>query len=125
MSGSILIVGHDADTNRILEFWLHHLGYSVSALRDANRVVEIARSIRPKLVITNYPTRLAGGATVAETIRATPELAQTRILNVTSHVFPTELAAAVAAGVDRSLPMPAPLDVIAEEIARLIGPPHG
>ena len=124
-SNGILIVGYDSDTSHILELWLSHLGYVVWIIDDANRALDVALAVRPGLVITNYPTRLASGRTVVETVRATPELAGTPLLNLTSHAFSHELEGAAAAGANRSLRMPASLDTIARAIARLTSPHVG
>ena len=122
-TNTIAVVSRDPDTRQILDLWLRHLGYAVCVVADPDRVLEVARAVRPKLVITNYPTLLSSGDTVVEAIRGSPELAQTLVLSLTSHVSPHDLAAATTAGVDLSVPMPVPLSVLSDEVIRLIGPP--
>ena len=123
LTNSILIVGQDWDTNQILERWLSHVGYTVLVVDEADSAPETARVTHPRLIITNYPARLSRGGTVVEAIRAIPELARTPVLNLTNRAMPQDLVAATAAGVDRSLPMPVALNVLADEIVGLIGPP--
>lgn len=118
----ILVVSRDSDTLEVFGQWLGHLGYAVHALADPDEALALARALRPDLVITNFPTPLTSGTTLTALLRATPDLASTKVLSVSSHVMPEEIEAAIAAGVSATVRMPAPLQEVADQVQRLVGP---
>lgn len=108
----ILIVSTDYDTRAIFAAVLRRSGYDVRELDDPDRVVDEAHDCA--IAITDYPTLTRAGDTVTQLLRRTDETHAIGILNATTHVFPHEIEAATAAGVDATIVLPAhPEQVIA------------
>ena len=70
----VLVTGWDADARGICDVYLRHCGCSVVTVTDVDAVPAVAERLRPRLIVTTYPTRLRSGATVAGAIRAHPAL---------------------------------------------------
>ena len=116
----VLLVGLDRDATEIFATILTHAGFSVQALDEPQRVVEVAITTRPRLVVTNFPVFATPGVTVTQLLRADPRTSEVPILNTATHVLPHDLAAAAEAGVTMSLSLPAPLSNVVAEARRLI-----
>ena len=119
---TVLVTCGDADARQICEDCLRHAGYTIVALDDADRALDVARQVRPQLIITSHPTWTSTRSTVTETVRAVGAFADTLILSLASWVGPDDLARAREAGVTESLLMPTPLNVLVDAVRRLIGP---
>ena len=120
-SATVLVVSPDADVREVFAIGLTHFSFEVRVSGDPDAALTEAIEVPPAVVITNFPTTLADGRTLTEALRSDPRTCALPILNVTSHVTDHELAAARAAGVDASLPMPVTLSTLATEVGRLIG----
>jgi DNA-binding response OmpR family regulator len=94
----ILIVNRDEDLIVILAAYLRREGYGVRVLADPQRVVQEVRGC--SLVITDYPTFVAGGTTVTALLRANAETRHVKILNATTRATWTKVVDAATAGVD-------------------------
>ena len=115
----VLLVSRDEDTLIVFGTVLRHAGFRVRELADPAVVCDRIVAERPSLVVTDFPTP-AGDVTVTELIRGDCRMADIPILNVTSHVMPSELQRAHEAGVNASLLMPVPLTQLVEEVRRLV-----
>ena len=119
----VLVTCGDADARQICADCLRHAGYTIVMVDDPDRALEVARRVRPRLIITSHPTWTSRHRTVTETVRAIGAFADMPILSLASWVRPDDLAGARQAGVTESLLMPTPLHTLIDAVRRLIGPP--
>jgi CheY-like chemotaxis protein len=96
----------------------------VVTIDEPEQVLDVARRLRPDLVITMHPTLLRSGRCVTQVVRADATLAGTPVLSLASWVRASELARAAEAGVTESLSMPVALPVLLEAVQRLIMRTH-
>ena len=116
----ILVACDDADAREICEACLRHAGYDVVAVDEPDRALDVARRLRPDLVVTSYPTPTSTGASVTEVIRADGAVSATPILNVSAWIRPEELERARLAGVSESLAMPVAFGCLVGAVRRLV-----
>ena len=126
----VMVTCSDPDARQICEICLRHAGYVIVTVGDADRALDVARRVRPQLIVTSHPTWTSTRSTVTETVRAVGTFAETPILSLASWVGSDDLARAREAGVTESLLMPTPLHALLDAVRRLIGPappsaPHG
>jgi len=119
---SILVVSYDREYHDLFATALSLVGYDVLRTTDGDEALAIVLSRKPRLVILQYPVKV-GNATLTATIRALPEVARTRILNITPRNVPETLAQAELEGVDANLIMPVPTGRLIAEVKSLIGDP--
>jgi DNA-binding response OmpR family regulator len=119
---TVLVVSIDREYHDLYATALSLIGYRVLRTTDAQDALALVLAKRPQLVILQYPVRL-GESTLTASIRAVPELARTRILNITPRNLPEALARALVEGVDVNLVMPVAPNRLLEEVKALIGAP--
>jgi CheY-like chemotaxis protein len=115
---TVLVVCADADARRICRACLEHAGYATHVAEDPDEALTLARATAPDVIVTSFPTVTSRGVPITTLVRHDPRLARTPVLNLASWVRPEELAAATAAGVNESLPMPVPLADLLAAVAR-------
>lgn len=119
---TVLVVSVDREYHDIYATALSLVGYSVLRTTDGEDALALVIAKRPHLVILQHPVRL-GESTLTASIRARPEVARTRILNITPRNVPDGLARALVEGVDVNLVMPVAPRSLLEEVRALIGSP--
>jgi CheY-like chemotaxis protein len=121
---TVLLVDGDADSRTIFRTVLEHRGYRVVEATDPEEALRIARTVRPSLVIQEYPLRLRDGTTLAGTLKADPKTACILILTITAHVMKPALAAAWLDHSARVLTKPILPGTVARNVDELIGCCH-
>ena len=116
----VLIVSQDEDMLTVFSTVLRHAGFATRDVLKPSEALDAALTVRPALVITNYPTA-HGNGTVTAILRGDPRTASIPILSVTSRVLPEDLERAEEAGVTMSLCMPVPLETLVREVRRILG----
>lgn len=116
----ILLVDGDPDTRAICQTVLEHAGYRVWAVADGSEGHQLARKVRPDVVICESRACMADGVPLPQAIRAEPFGAQARMLVVTSRALPDELAEVRTWGADRILIKPISPAHLLSEIAGLL-----
>lgn len=87
--------------------------YSIAEAEDGDQSLELARSVRPDLVVLDMMMPGRSGLEVLHELRADPALAQTPVVMLTARARPADRDAATAAGADRYLAKPfSPLELI-------------
>lgn len=120
---TVLVVSRDHDFRVIYGTALRHAGYRAVVLGDPENVVAVVLVEGAELVVTEFPTCDAHGHFVATLLRAEARTARIRILGVTGHVLPLEIARAHTAGLSHVLPMPVLPATLVECVARLLAGP--
>jgi DNA-binding response OmpR family regulator len=118
----ILVVSYDREYHDLFATALSLVGYDVLRTTDGHEALAIVLARRPSLVILQYPVQV-GDTSLTASIRAAPEVARTRILNITPRNVPETLARALVEGVDANLVMPVPPGRLIAEVKGLIGEP--
>lgn len=116
----ILVVCDDADAREICQACLRHAGYHVVAVDEPDRALDVARRLRPDLVVTSFPTATSTGESVTEAIRADGAVSGTPILSLSAWIRPEELERARVAGVSESLAMPVDVGCLVGAVRRLV-----
>ncbi len=102
-----VLVVEDNDTNRIvLEAMLTHLQHRVTLASDGAIGVELARDHRFDVVLMDISMPVMDGVTATGLIRSGGASSEARIVAVTAHTMPEELARFRAAGMDDYLVKP-------------------
>jgi CheY-like chemotaxis protein len=115
----VLVTCLDEDARRICEDCLAHAGYDVHVVESPDEVLGLARTVRPDVIVTSYPTFTSLGVPVTALVRHDAMLAHTPVLNLASWAQEEDLAAAAADGVSLSLPMPVLLENLLAAVDRL------
>jgi CheY-like chemotaxis protein len=122
--GTVLVACLDEDARRICAHCLAHAGYEVHEVEDPDEVLGLARTARPDVIVTSYPTFTSLGVPVTALVRHDPMLAKTPVLNLASWAQEEDLAAAAVGGVSLSLPMPVLLENLLAAVDRLARGEH-
>jgi two-component system, cell cycle response regulator DivK len=122
--GTVLVTCLDEDARRICADCLGHAGYEVHVAESPDAVLGLARTVRPDVIVTSYPMFTSLGVAVTALVRHDPMLAHTPVLSLASWAQAEDLAAAAAAGVSLSLPMPVLLETLLDAVDRLARGEH-
>ena len=97
----ILIVEDDSTIRALLEMALLGSGYAdVSSAARGDEGLDLVRREKPDLVLLDVMLPGLDGQEIARRIRATPELAATRILMLTARTEPDDIVRGLEAGAD-------------------------
>jgi two-component system chemotaxis response regulator CheY len=118
----ILIVEPDDDTRALFSQALQLAGCDVVEASDGRDALVKALAEPPSVVITETHLPILDGYALCEVLRRDPATRTVPILIVTRETRRTDLERARAAGADAILAKPAPLDVLLNEVLRLLAP---
>jgi CheY-like chemotaxis protein len=98
---TILIVDDDPDIVRLLTMTLRPEGYRLLSASDGNAALEIARAVRPDLLLLDWNMPARNGLEVCRALRAEsePDLRDVPVVLLTAQVGAEDTAAGFAAGV--------------------------
>jgi DNA-binding response OmpR family regulator len=99
---------------------LRQLGMEVTALPGGEGVVEVAREIRPRVIVLDLMLPDVCGLEVCEALRACEETADIPILVISARSTPQDRAFAEIAGADDYLVKPITPTALAERVRRLL-----
>jgi two-component system cell cycle response regulator DivK len=114
----------DNEQNRYLTtFLLERHGYSVRCAADGPRGIEIARSIRPDLILLDIQLPVMDGYAVARVLRGIDSLRDTPIVAVTSYAMVGDREKSLAAGCNGYIEKPINPETFVRDIERFEAPP--
>jgi len=120
---AILVVDDDEDSRRILMYGLGSAGYRVLLAENGAAAVEMARSVRPSLVIMDLAMPEMDGYAATRALKEDERTRDVPVIAWSARVFPADAADMRGAGFDEVLAKPAlPADVI-EVVRRHVAPP--
>jgi CheY-like chemotaxis protein len=120
---AILVVDDDEDSRRILMYGLGSAGYRVLLAENGAAAVEMARSVRPSLVIMDLAMPEMDGYAATRALKADERTRDVPVIAWSARVFAADAADMRGAGFDEVLAKPAlPADVI-EVVRRHVAPP--
>lgn len=106
MAEKILVVDDDLETVRILQIFLHRLGYEALAAFNGPQAVEMARTHQPDLIILDVMMPGMDGFEVSRSLRNIPETAAIPVLMVTARTSADDKTRGYTAGADIYLTKP-------------------
>jgi len=109
-----ILICDDEDVLRALvRATLDDASYEIAEAEDGDQSIELARSLKPDVILLDMMMPGRSGLEVLELLRADPGLAQTPVVMLTARARASDRDAAVAAGADRYLAKPfSPLELI-------------
>ncbi len=102
----VLVIEDHQDTAELLVMLLEVEGFQAMAVHDGIRAVEVARTFRPTVVLSDLDLPGRDGFALVEQLRDDPEFAHTPIVAVTARVDRAVRLRAIAAGFARFIPKP-------------------
>ncbi len=103
----ILIADDDRDSVAILCALLRILGYEAHGASDAYETLELARQIRPEVMLLDIGIPKVNGYQIASAIKRDPDLASTRLIAFSGYSTDPDREMAKEAGFDHYLLKPA------------------
>ena len=103
---SVVYVEDEPAVQRLVEFWLVDAGYVVHLADDGASGLDLIRSVRPDLVITDALMPRVSGDELVELMRSDPELASTPIVMATAAASPLRIERMLARGCTAVLSKP-------------------
>jgi len=102
----ILIADDEPHIVTALEFLLVESGYEVDVARNGDEALAQIRSGRPDLVLLDVMMPARSGYDVCQEVRATPELARTKIVMLSAKGGQGDMGRGMAAGADLYITKP-------------------
>ncbi len=113
---NVLLI-EDSEQNRYLAtYLLEHNGYEVQWARDGILGIELAKKLKPAIVLLDIQLPTLDGYAVAKAIRQIPDLTDTTMIAVTSYAMAGDREKAIAAGCDGYIEKPIDPDTFVREI---------
>ncbi len=116
----ILVVDDEPAIVRLMEYVLDRQGYVVRTAADGEEALRVVGEFRPELVILDVMMPRKDGYTVAEAIRADPDLGGVPIIMLSARAQDTDVEQGMAAGANRYLTKPFEPDGLLETVARCL-----
>ena len=109
----ILICDDEEVLRSLVRATLDDASYEIVEAEDGDQSIELARSLKPDVILLDMMMPGRTGLEVLEILRADPELSRTPVVMLTARARVSDRDAAVAAGADRYLAKPfSPLELI-------------
>lgn len=106
MEIKVLIVDDEPNILMSLEFLMKKEGYGVFIARDGSEALSILEDQKPHLVVLDIMMPQVDGYQVCRHIKATPQLADIKVIFLSAKAKPSDLEEGYAAGADLYLTKP-------------------
>ena len=116
MNKSILIVDDDEDIRTLLDYNLSKEGFQTHCAKNGLEAIEIAREVRPDLILLDVMMPEMDGMEVCETLRSTPGFENTYICFLTARGEDYSQVAGLDAGADDYVTKPIKIRVLISRI---------
>lgn len=116
----VLVVDDNEDNRDIYATSLQHKGYAVEVAADGGEAIEIARRLRPSIVVMDLGMPGMDGWEAIAALRATPETSDTYVIVVSGFADRTSRKRARDAGCDEFLAKPCLPKVLIERIVDVL-----
>lgn len=118
MKCTVLMIEDNEQNRYLATFLLESNGYHVVTAEDGVRGIELARSLRPDMILLDIQLPRMDGHDVARALRAQPELDEVPIIAVTSYAMVGDREKCLASGCNGYIEKPINPDTFVSEIAR-------
>lgn len=119
-AATILVCEDDPSLRLLFRLTIEPHGYRVVEAGDGRSGIELARSVKPDLIVVDMRLPDCSGIEVVRALRVEPLLERTPILMATGSMQPGDRLAAEDAGVDTFLYKPFKMASLIAEIERLL-----
>lgn len=119
MSGTVLLIEDNEQNRYLATFLLEAHGYQVVWARDGAQGIELARELKPDLVLLDIQLPTLDGYGVARALRTIDTLETTPIVAVTSYAMVGDREKALAAGCNGYIEKPIDPDTFVTELERI------
>jgi DNA-binding response OmpR family regulator len=116
----ILIADDEPHIVAALEFLLVHSGYEVDVARNGDEALAQIRSGRPDLVLLDVMMPARSGYEVCREVRATPELAGTKVVMLSAKGAQGDVGRGMEAGADLYITKPFSNRELIDKIRQLL-----
>ncbi|MBL8842416.1 MAG: response regulator [Planctomycetes bacterium] len=117
----ILVVDDEEAILAVIEEYLRQIGmFEWQTAKNGYQAGLKTQSFRPHLLLTDYNLGDITGVQVAESVRATPELAETRIVVVSGFLTEADVPGLRAKGIDAFLRKPFTFEQLRDTLFRLL-----
>jgi len=113
----ILYIEDDPNSRRLVERLLLAEGYDVYVADDGLAGLELARQIRPALVLTDVNMGTMTGHEVATRLKEMPETRHAPVIAITANTMQTDREIALVAGCDGYITKPIAMDDFLKTVA--------
>jgi len=121
-SGYTLLLVEDNEDNRIIySTVLRHLGYEVVEALDGLRAVELARTVKPDIILMDISIPELDGWEATRILRQDPVTKDIPIVALTAHALADDRERATALGFTSYLAKPVEPRAVVAEVRRWIG----
>ncbi len=106
MSARILVVEDSPDIRVLIRMLLEAAGHEVTTASDGREGVEVAKRVRPDLVLMDLSLPVLSGWEATRAIKENPDTSSIPVVAVTAHAMHGDRERALAAGCDGFIPKP-------------------
>ena len=103
---TVLYIEDEPVVQRLVTFWLEDAGYQVLLAGDGSAGLDLARSARPDLIVTDALMPVMTGDELVETLQGDPELRHIPIIMATAAASPIRVKRMLALGCNAVLGKP-------------------
>jgi CheY-like chemotaxis protein len=122
MKPKVLLIEDNEQNRYLATFLLEKHGYAVESASDGPAGIELARTVKPALILLDIQLPVMDGYTVARELRKNPALRGIPIIAVTSFAMVGDREKSLAAGCNGYLEKPINPDTFVTEIERFLPP---
>ena len=117
---SILVVDDSPDAREMLGEYLAFRGFAVTEATHGAEAVEIARRVKPRIVLMDLSMPGMDGWEATRQLKADPITKDVIVIAVSAHAFTNERARAEDAGCDAFVVKPFDLTTLADALDRVV-----
>ena len=117
---SILVVDDSPDAREMLGEYLAFRGFAVTEATHGAEAVEIARRVKPRIVLMDLSMPGMDGWEATRQLKADPATKDVIVIAVSAHAFTNERARAEDAGCDAFVVKPFDLTTLADALDRVV-----
>ncbi len=120
MTRTVLLIEDNEQNRYLATFILERNGYHVSAAPEGASGIELARTLRPDVILLDIQLPVMNGYEVARVLRTIDELRTTTIVAVTSYAMVGDREKALAAGCNGYLEKPIDPETFVGDLERIV-----
>ncbi len=118
---TVLLVEDNEDNRIIYSTVLRHVGYGVVEALDGVRAIELARSVKPDIILMDISIPEIDGWEATRILRQDPDTRDIPIVALTAHALADDRERATALGFSAYLAKPVEPRAVVAEVRRWIG----
>jgi len=116
----VLVVDDFQDGRELVAEYLTFRGFTVHTARDGEEAIEVARAVRPEVVLLDLSMPGIDGWQAARILKSNPDTRKMVVVAVTAHALARETQAARDAGCDGVICKPFDLTALGDALPRLL-----